>query len=203
MNANQDPPNSPDGNADGMAPDPFDPAKLRLSNDPSSSLGVKKALLTVPVRKPAREWWVRSHPDPSFTLNTAVVELKEDREIYLVSPELWSDLSADTTFGLRAIMTAVNTAGVVFLWPIRLPGPDGKVDEWSRSALEAANMAQEKWVRVQANMSLGAYEVTTSETQTPAVWPQVSFRELLRIAFRDHFIGSVDHPVVKKLKGEI
>jgi hypothetical protein len=192
---NNPPPTSAPG------PDPFDPANLRLSQDFGATLGVKKALLTVPVRKPAREWWIRVHPDPAYHVETAVLELKEDREVYLVDPHLWPELSTESTFGPRAIFTAVNTLGVVFLWPIRLPGPDGKIDEWNRSALETALLGKDKWVRIQANMSLGAYEVLTSDNEKPAAWPQVSFRDLLQIAFKEKFITTLDHPVVKKLRG--
>jgi hypothetical protein len=42
---------------------------------------------------------------------------------------------------------------------VRLPGPDGKIDDWSKSSLEAAQIAMKNWVRVQSNRSLGAYEV--------------------------------------------
>src|SRR5262245_49032803 len=49
-------------------PDPFDPAALRLSEDHAANLGVKKALLTVPVRKPDKSWWVRVHPDEKYRL---------------------------------------------------------------------------------------------------------------------------------------
>jgi hypothetical protein len=135
------------------------------------------------VRKPAREWWIRVHPDPAYHIETAVLELKEDREVYLVESHLWPELSTESTFGPRAVFTTVNTLGVVFLWPIRLPAADGKIDEWSRSALESALLAREKWVRIQANMSLGAYEVLTSDNHKPAVWPTASFRDLLQIAF--------------------
>ena len=40
---------------DGKDPrlDPFDPASLRLSQDFAANAGVKKAILTIPVRKPA------------------------------------------------------------------------------------------------------------------------------------------------------
>ena len=134
----------------GPAPDPYDPSRLRLSQDFASSLGVKKALLTVPVRKPSKEWWVQTHPDESYRLQTAVLELKEDRETYLVAPELWDQLATESTFSPRALFTAITRQGVVFLWPVRLPGPDGKIDEWSRSALEAATMAAGQWVRVSA-----------------------------------------------------
>lgn len=183
--------------------DPFDPEALRLSQDFSSSLGVKKALLSVPVRRPSREWFVRVHPDEAYRLQTAVVELKETREVYLVSPALWSGLAGESTFSPRALYTAVNRQGVVFLWPIRLPGPDGRVDEWSRTALEAADLATRTWVRLQANMSLAAYDVTYAERLPDPEWPDLPFRELLRIAFKDRFIPSIDHPVLRQLRGEV
>ena len=68
------------------APDPFDPAALRLSQDFAASVGVRKVLLSVPVRKPDKSWWVRVHPDEGYRLPTTVIELREDRgsESYLV-----------------------------------------------------------------------------------------------------------------------
>lgn len=184
--------------------DPFaDLSQLRLSQDFGASLGVQKALLTVPVRKPAKEWFIQVHPDPNYAIETAVLELKEDREIYLVHPDLWSSLSTESTFSPRLLTTAVNTLGVVFVWPVRLPGPDGKLDAWNRSALEAVSAGRGHWVRVQANMSLGAYEVWTSQSVKPAMWPDISFPNLLRTAFKGHYIDSVDHPVLKRLRGEL
>jgi hypothetical protein len=184
--------------------DPFDPANLRLSQDFAASLGVKKALLTVPVRKPDKSWFVRVHPDDGYRLLTAVIELKEDRETYLVSPVLWPDLAAESTFSPRALFTAVNRQGVLFLWPIRLPGPDGKVDEWSRSALEAAELARKGWVRVAANMALGAYDVFQANGDLPEPeWPIEPFRELLRVGFKDRYIDNKDHLVLRKLRGEM
>ena len=185
------------------SPDPFDPARLRLSQDYAATLGVRKALLTVPVRKPAREWWVQTHPDESYRLNTAVLELKEDRETYLVAPTLWPDLATEATFSPRALVTSITRQGVLFIWPIRLPGSDGRIDDWNRSALEAASMARGQWVRVAANMSLGAYDVFRATADLPApVWPQTPFAELLRVAFKDHYIADLDHPVLRRLRGE-
>ncbi|MEX1230834.1 MAG: hypothetical protein WEB58_11385 [Planctomycetaceae bacterium] len=186
------------------APDPFDPEQLRLSQDFASNFGVKKSLLTVPVRKPPKETYVRIHPDPLYRLETAVLELKEDREIYLVAPSLRDDLATESTFGVRAFFTAMTRQNVLFLWPCRLPGPDGKIDEWSRSSLEAATIAAEKWVRVQSNMALGAYEVWEAMGDIPEpTWPDTSFRDILAIAFKDRRIDSLDHPVLKRLRGEI
>ena len=188
---------------DGTAPDPFDPENLRLSQDFTAMVGVKKQLLTVPVRKPAKEWFVRAHPDPAYRVQTAVIELKEDRETYLVDQSLWHELAAESTFSPRALFTAASRQSVVFIWPVRLPGQDGKIDDWSRSALEAAELATKKWVRVQSNMALGAYDVYEALADIPEPdWPAVPFKELLRVAFKDRFIDALDHPVLRRLRGE-
>jgi hypothetical protein len=185
-------------------PDPFDPASLRLTGEFTAAIGVKKALLTVPVRKPDKTWFVRTHPNDDYRVNTAVIELKEDRETYLVHQSLWSELATESTFSPRALITAINRQGVPFIWPCRLPGTDGKLDEWSRSALEASELARRGWVRVQSNMSLGAYEVFEAVGNLPdPEWPDKSFADLLRVAFKDRFITSLDHPVLKKLRGEV
>jgi hypothetical protein len=184
--------------------DPFDLNSLRLSQDFASAVGVQKLIMTVPVRKPSKEWFVRTHPDPDYRLSTAVLELKEDREVYLVAPGLWSGLASETTFSPRMLVTAINRQGVLFLWPIRLPGPDGKVDDWNRSALAAADEARSGWVRITANMSLGAYDVAvaTGQIDQPA-WPDISLQEIIRIAFRDKMIDDWNHPVLQRLRGEV
>lgn len=184
-------------------PDPFDPANMRLDQDFAKNLGVKKALLTVPLRKPAREWWVRVHPEADYRTDTFVVELKEERETYLVQKPLWTDLAGESTFCAKKLVTAVNRQGTTFVWPIRLPGPDGKLDDWNASALEAVELATKGWVRVTANMSLGAYDVWQAETvwAEPA-WPDKTFRDLLAIAFKGRVIDNMDHPVIKSLRGQ-
>jgi hypothetical protein len=185
-------------------PDPFDPARLRLDQDFGNKLGVQKLLTTVPVRKPSKEVFVRTHPDPAYRLTTGVIELKEDREIYLVDPGLWPDLSTEATFTPKLLVTTVSRQGVLSLWPIRLPGPDGKLDDWSRSALDAADAAKDSWVRVQANMSLGAYDIVVARgTTAKPEFPALSMGEILKIAFHDRFITTMDHPVLRKLRGEV
>ena len=181
--------------------DPFDLNKLRLSQDFGATLGVKKALLTVPVRKPGRQDFFRVHPGEDWRLETVILELKEERETYLVDPSLWGQLPGELI--PKVLYTVINRQGVLMLWPIRLPGEDGRHDEWNRSALEAAEMAQKEWIRMVANMSLGANEVYRAVADIPdPEWPDTTFQEVLRIAFKDRFIRSIDHPVLRRLRGE-
>ncbi len=181
--------------------DQFDLERLRLSQDFAGEIGVKKAVITVPVRRPNRQWFVRVHPDASWRLETAVLELNDERETYLVEPDLWPELLGEIV--PKVLFAAINRQGIVFLWPVRLPGADGRHDHWNRSALEAAQLAMNSWVRVAANMSLGAYDVYQASADLPEPeWPEIGFKRLLEVAFRDRFIQEPDHPVIRRLRGE-
>jgi hypothetical protein len=197
MNAPQEKPQSSVEN-----PDQFpDLSKLRLSQEFLETAGAKKILSTVPVRKPRAQDFVRVHPAPEFREPFAVIELKDDRERYLITPEIAAALPAEIV--TEMLYTAINRQRVVFLWPVRLPASDGRVLEWHRSGQEAAEHAMHHWIRVVANMSLGAYEIIEAPGKLPdPEYPDYSFHELLRIAFRDRIISSFDHPVLKRLRGE-
>ena len=129
-----------------------------------------------------------------------MLELKEERETYLVDPALWGELAAEIV--PKVVFTSINRQGVVSLWPIRLPDTNGRLDDWNQSALDAATLAMNEWVRITANMSLGAYEVFTAPPGIPEpTWPEYSFTQLLNIAFRGRFIQDLDHPVLRRLRG--
>lgn len=181
---------------------PFDPAALRLNPSFADTVGVQRLLTTIPVRKPNRQDFFRVNPDPAFCLTpAAIIELKEDREVYLVTPDMAAELPGE--FAAATLYTTINRQGVLHLWPVKLPGPDGKHNEWHRSAAEAAEMAKENWVRIAANMSLGAYEVFKAIGDLPEPkWPDLPLDQILNIAFRDHIINNADHPVIKRLRGE-
>jgi hypothetical protein len=181
--------------------DPFsDLSSLVLDQDYAQTAGVKKLLRTVPVRKPNKQDFFRVHP--TLRLSPApLIELKDDREIYFVTRAMSAELPGE--YFVATLYLAANRQGVVFLWPVRLPDPDGKWSEWSRSAADAAELGVDKYVRIRANMSLGAYEVFLAENMNipDPIWPEQSFEEIIRTAFKDRFIDTPEHPVVKRLRG--
>jgi hypothetical protein len=182
------------------AGDPYDLAKLRLDQNFVEATGVKKLLTTVSVKKPNPQDFVRVHASPEYRSALALIELKDDRESYIVPPAIARELPGEYITAI--VYTAINRQGVVFLWPVRLPGPDGRVIEWHRSAQDAAELAMKRWVRVKANTSLGAYEIfEAASTLLDPVWPELTFNELVRIAFRGKLVDSLEHPVIKRLRG--
>lgn len=179
----------------------FDLDALRLTNTADTAVA-KKHLLTVPVRKPNRQEFVRVHPDDAWRLQTATLVTAEDRKTFLVAPQLWPLLPGDLVPTL--LVTAINRQGVVFLWPLKLPSADGRASDWHVSALEAANLASSKWVKVVANMSLGGYDVFEAQGELgEPEWPDVTFQKLIELAFKDGFIRDENHPVLRRLRGEL
>jgi hypothetical protein len=181
---------------------PFDNlSALRLDQSYADTVGVKKLLTTVPVRKPNRQEFVRVHPDPAYRLTpAAIIEVKEDREVYLVMPDMATNLPGE--FSTAMLLTTINRQGTLHIWPVKLPTPEGRQNEWHRSAAEAAERAMKKWVRVTSSMSLGAYEIFEAGGDLPEpVWPDYAFEEILKIAFRDRVVDRADHPLVQRLLG--
>jgi len=135
-------------------------------------------------------------------VDTAVFEDTLDGEMYLVATELIPDLAGEVR--PVCLRLAINKQGDIFLWPCKLPGPDGRRNNWHESAVDAAKCAEKRWVRVLANMTAGMYDVfeATGDLAEPT-WPDVSFRDVLELSFRDRRIDSHDHPILKALRGEV
>jgi hypothetical protein len=186
-----------------LTPNPFDPAALRLDQSYADTVGVKKLLTTVPVRKPNRQDFVRVNPDPEYMLTpAATIEVKDDREVYLVAPEMAQELLGEWT--PATLYTAINRQGVLHVWHVKLPGPDGKWNVWHRAAAEAALLAMKRWIRLTANLSLGAYEVFEATGALPEPeWPDIPFPDILKIAFKDRIDDRADHPLVQRLRGQV
>jgi hypothetical protein len=185
------------------APDPFDPAALRIDQSFLDAPGAKKLLRTVPVGKPKRQDFIRVHPSPEYCLSPmAVIKLEEDRETYLVTPAVAADLPGE--IALVTLFTCINRQGIIRLWPVKLPSPDGKQMDWHRTEAEAAELAKDRWVRIVANMQLGSNDIyEASGDLSDPVWPNHSFKELLQVAFTNRMVNSHDHPVIARLMGEL
>jgi hypothetical protein len=180
--------------------DPLDLDRLRLNPEMLEAASVKKLLTTVPVRKPLAQDFVRVRPEPQYRAMLAFIELKDDRETYIVELGAVSELAGECFFA--NLFTAITRTGVLFMWPVKIPAADGRISEWNVSAAMAAQHAMKGWIRVKSNMSLGAYEIFEAQGSIPEpIWPELSFEEIIRIAFKDKIIRSLDHPVVKRLFG--
>lgn len=183
-------------------PDPFDPASLRLSQDFASTIGVKKVLTTIPARKPGRQEFVRVRPGAEWRVETGLFEDKINRDIYLVDRSLWGEMMADVY--PACLFVAITRQQNVFMWPCKLPGTDGRSNSWNESALAAARLAEKQWIRMSANLPGGVYDIhAAADSLAEPEWPaDLVLRDYLKLCFKDRRIDSLDHPILRALRGE-
>jgi hypothetical protein len=174
-----------------------DLSALRLDGA-GASAGAIEILAHIPVRKPNRQEFFRVHP--KFVLDATVFTNKEESETYFIMPVMRPTLVGEARPVL--IVPAINRQGTLFVWPVPLPGEDGRRNTWTETAQEAMRIAKESWVRLMPDMGMGAYRIYKAEGRlSDPVWPEKSLEELLEIAFRNRVIDSEDHPVVRRLRG--
>ena len=137
-----------------------------------------------------------------WRLETGLFADHINRDTYLVERSLWPELAGEVF--LAVIFLAISRQDSVFLWPCKLPGVDGRSNHWNESALAAARIAESRWVRVSANMPAGMYDtVEAVELLSDPTWPpDLTFRDILRLSFMDRFIDSLDHPILRALRGQ-
>ena len=186
--------------------DPFDPselAKLRLSQDFSELSQVKPVLTNIACRKPHKQEFVRVRAGEEFRFTTGCFVDKDSRETYLVTQDVRDHLVGDVTPTLLVVCVSRNSP-IPFLWPLTLPGVDGRPNRWHESGIEAAKIAETQWTKVVADMSAGCYVPNVARGNLPEPdWSEIpSISELLRLSFKDRLIAKPDHPVLRRLRGE-
>jgi hypothetical protein len=185
-----------------IAPDPFNAESLRIPMDLDAALGVRGAILRIAARKPAPGWFFRVNPDPAFNMVVGIIELKDSQEVYAVAPALEKQLNGESLYSRRVLFACVTTDGTPFLWPVRLPKEGRRIDLWSQSALDAIGMAKKTWIRLDPNTTAGHYNVVIAPDDLgEPKWPEMTFLEMVTLAFRGSYINSLDHVIVRRLQG--
>jgi hypothetical protein len=181
----------------------FDLDNLRLKQDFSETLGIRRILSLVPVRKPNRTNFFRVHPGEDYRMDVGILEMKEERETFLIPPDMMSEPGIYELVVPARLVTYITRQGVVGLWPLKLE-KDGKLNPWHESALKAAQLAEEQWVSIRADMSLGAYQIFLATAELPEPeWPEHTFSELVRLGFKGLIVDKSDHPLIQQLIGAI
>jgi hypothetical protein len=104
----------------------------------------------------------------------------------------------------KTIRLAVDNAGTPKLIGEPDLDPSGRRNLWHSSLKNAINLAEDEWIRVQANMSAGQYEITSSVNDLGFPrWPTQSMEELVNDAFAGRIIDSLDHPYIRQIQGRI
>lgn len=121
---------------------------------------------------------------------------------HMVTPNIAQEIQNQVQlFALQVIVTAT---GKTFLWPLKTYGVEDDKNSWNASAWEGATLAYDDWVKVEANMPQEQYDITIATADFPEpLWPKMSYKEMIRKVLDKKMIKSMNHRVLKKLRGEI
>jgi hypothetical protein len=191
----------------GARPAVTDPTDLlSLAIDPATYLqsGAVTRVRQILAGRPGPQTFFRVHPSPDYRRAYKMVEIKEERENYIVMPAFESEIPEEIV--VKMIYTTIDRNGTIRLWPARLPHEDDRKSMlWYKSAHEAAAKGMERWIRMRACMADGAYETLIADSDIPEPdWKGLpSFGDLLIRAFGNRVIDKIDHPAIKHLRGKL
>ena len=177
-------------------------AEIRAPQD--FNVEVKKVWVHIPVGRPPKQEFIRVRAGDEWSDTLGLYEKRSEwgREIYVVLPSMYDTLTGE--FSIYKVILAVTRRDKPYVWPIKLPGPDGRHNTWHSTALEAASLAKEKWIRLQPNQDVGAYDVLVAENQTyEPQWPDLTFLEIINIAFKGRIIRDPDHHIIQEWRGAV
>lgn len=186
----------------------FDFSKLKLPPTFEQGIITKKLVTTIPVRKPKSGIeFFRVRSESEWTFSTYLLDLKEgEEEKYLITPELIEEVISTGKLKPVTIHTWISLSGIFCLSDIPLPDSDGKDNEYNRSRRLAYDMGKITWIKIQTNKALGSYDIIEAISEFPEpVWPEepATMEKALEVGFKHNLIESYDHPVLKRLRGEL
>ena len=176
-------------------------SSLRLPDTYNVSGGVALPLKAT-YGKLNKHRFCRVHPSDDYKFRCLVVDDKDNGETYLAAPNMASQLGSLAT--PKTIRLAVDNAGTPKLIGEPDLDPSGRRNLWHSSLKHAIRLAEDEWIRVQANMSAGQYEITASANDLGFPrWPKQSMEELINDAFAGRIIDSSDHPYIRQIQGRV
>jgi hypothetical protein len=120
----------------------------------------------------------------------------EGRDPYLVAPHIAKLKKDEDVIRPILIVRYVTMAGEEGLWPLKLDQPDGKTNNWNKSAQKVLELAESKWVRLISGKGHYNYMVSRRTfEQTPPRFSDRSFDDLISIVFKDTTIFNLEHEI--------
>jgi hypothetical protein len=174
---------------------------IAVDQDFAAMSTVKTDSSAPPIRKPGNQLWFCPHPDQKLWRSFLTIKDESDKDtIFVLDRSLAEELQGE--YMTTLFVPCITQQGVVFFWPIKLPDSEGRIDKWNTSKLGHAVAEAGKWLRLRSNQFAERYDKVAALKQlSPPTWPD-DILDLLKKAVNKTYVGSLEHPLVKRLLGE-
>jgi hypothetical protein len=183
--------------------DPFDPMNLGISTDYAAAINAKASTKPFELRAPNDQEFFRTSPRENHHLVVGSIADKQDMgKVYIVSGVLLEEVKLKFPKAVRAVklVLAQTLAGTSLVWPVPLAEDRG--GKWNSTQRAACDQGKTRWTNKTSGR--GEYDIVTVNNPKEVDWDFFPpFRDILRQAASEHLIDSLEHPLLKKLRGEI
>jgi hypothetical protein len=165
-------------------------------------VSLKKIVTRVPLVKYPKQKFFKTHPTWAWMGVTALV-LKDEDETYLISGAIAQEIAAET-ITINLFVAHLQSGDLIV---IKAPTEDreGKWNSWHKSLNNlVSNEGRKNWIRVQPNRDSSSYiAMEASASWIEPEWPDITLEKVMSLAFDngERIIRSIDHPVLKALRG--
>jgi hypothetical protein len=156
--------------------------------------------------RPPKDDWFRAHPDGAMSTGMTLLKGKMG-DLFAVRRELIPIAGPEVSKALvKASVTAcVTIDGAKFLWDILHPVGNANQQHFD-NALAARDLSRSTWIRFfwDANQETHLTVTPKQTTSAEAKWPEsFTLGDWIDKAFKGKFIDSLDHKIIRKIRGEL
>ena len=179
--------------------------RVKAKASQQSVVGVTTEYTVIPVRNPKPDEFYRVTPGEEYSANINILQMKTDNEWYLVDEDILPEIQLESQLKVMQLYVCVTQNSTPFVCLIPLPDSDGRLNSWHESGHKSMEEAKSFWVRRQADRSNGGYLITKAiNSMLPdPKWPSEPLEDLIEKAFDRYYIDKIDHPVLRRLRGEV
>jgi hypothetical protein len=176
----------------------------RYAYTPTGGAGVRREQLTIPQGRP-RDTFFRIDPRPEMMMSVAIYEHRAEGRLspdtYILDPAVADQLGRRAKPAL--IRVCYCRPSILRLGAVKVPLAErGRPNTFTETAWEACAVLERQWGRIDMNESGTGYDVILSETPWPdPEWRDDSLASLVAKAFKGAFVDSMEHDIIKALRG--
>jgi hypothetical protein len=192
-----------------VPPDMFERLKGLRLNQAFAVGAVKTHFSSFPVRRPSKNSFFRVHPSEDYLQEIYLYTDKEEsgmpKETYTIDPDLYEQLDEEwqAVFqGAQLCLGIERHATRPFVWPLKFPADGQRDNEYWRGERECADKAKTSWIKMVNTGGTYSWADPRNAKIPEPKWLDEPFTNIIRVAFKGLIIDSLDHHILKALRGE-
>jgi hypothetical protein len=175
---------------------------LRLPDNYTTHIGGEKLPLKPIFGKFSKHRFARVCPGKEYIFPCLTVDDKDLGETYIVTPNMQAYLGSHAV--PKILRLSVDTTGLPKIIAQPVLDQNSRPNAWHSSLIRGIQYAETSWVRLEANMGAGQYNIIVSKDDLgEPQWPTQTMDELVQEVFSNNIIADENHPYIRQIQGRL